>query len=79
MGGGMKNILVGVIMVVIALILTPVVVDQVQAVLNIGLTDFPGAEAMVSLIPLVWIVGVLFLAGFLAFKGIAGGKKSKGF
>ena len=78
MNSGMTKILVGVILLVIALILAPVVVDQVDAVVALEtLSDYPGAESIVKLVPLMYIVGVLFLAGFLSFRGVQSFRKKK--
>ena len=79
MSGQMKTILMGVVLVVIALILAPVVMDQIANVTgHASIADFPGTSSIANLIPLVYVVGCLFLGGFLAFKGITTHRRRKG-
>ena len=78
MGAGMKQVLIGVIVTVVALILAPVILDQVATVTsNANISNYPGTKSIAELIPLVYIVGVLFLGGFLAFRGLRSGKTGK--
>ena len=79
MAGGMKTILIGVILVVIALILAPLVIDQVKTVATrADIGDYPGAKAIVTLVPMMFLVGVLFLSGFLVFRGVKTGRNRGG-
>jgi len=69
--GGYMRIIGGVIVVVIALVLAPILIDQVVSVTShANIADFPGAKSIANLIPLLYIVGCLGLAGFLTWTGI---------
>jgi hypothetical protein len=66
-GGGMTNrvkgILFSVILIVIALILMPLVIDSTADVLAItGISSFAGVEAITGLIPLLVTVGIIIVA-----------------
>ena len=58
-----KGILFSVILIVIALLLLPIVIDSVADVLSIaGISSFNGVEAIVGLIPLLVVVGIIIVA-----------------
>jgi hypothetical protein len=58
-----KGILFSVILIVIALLMLPIVIDSVADVLAItGISSFNGVEAIVGLIPLLVIVGIIIVA-----------------
>lgn len=58
-----KGILFSVILIVIALLLLPVVIDSVGAVLAItGVSAYQGVEAITGLIPLFVVVGIVIVA-----------------
>jgi hypothetical protein len=63
MTGKVKGILFSVILIVIALLMLPIVIDSVTAVLAItGVSSFNGVEAIVGLIPLLVVVGIIIVA-----------------
>jgi hypothetical protein len=58
-----KGILFSVILIVIALLMLPIVIDSVADVLAItGISSFNGVEAIVGLIPLLVVVGIIIVA-----------------
>lgn len=58
-----KGILFSVILIVIALLMLPIVIDSVAAVLAItGVSAYNGVEAIVGLIPLLVVVGIIIVA-----------------
>ena len=58
-----KGILFSVILIVIALLMLPIVIDSVADVLSIdGISSFNGVEAIVGLIPLLVTVGIIIVA-----------------
>jgi hypothetical protein len=58
-----KGILFSVILIVIALILLPVVIESVGTVLAItGVSAYNGVEAITGLIPLLVVVGIIIVA-----------------
>lgn len=70
---------IGLVVVTITLLaMTPIVVDQVQAVNTTDwtFTGHEGAEALLGLVPFVWVAGVLIAAVIGAFS-IAQRGKSK--
>jgi hypothetical protein len=63
MTGKVKGILFSVILIVIALLMLPIVIDSVAAVLVItGISAYNGVEAIVGLIPLLVTVGIIIVA-----------------
>ena len=70
------GIIFSVILVVIGLVMLPLVLNETQAARgNQYIGNFPGTQAVIDLIPLLYGVGVLGLAGFVAVQSIRGGGK----
>jgi hypothetical protein len=58
-----KGILFSVILIVIALLMMPIVIDSVGDVLAVtGVSSYNGVEAIVGLIPLLVVVGIIIVA-----------------
>jgi hypothetical protein len=58
-----KGILFSVILIVIALLLLPIVINSVGDVLaTTGVSSYSGVEAIVGLIPLLVVVGIIIVA-----------------
>lgn len=69
------GVIFSVILVVVGLVMLPLVLDQTQtARSNSYIGNFAGTQAIIDLIPLLYSVGVLGLAGFVALSAIRGGK-----
>ena len=67
MSGGMVNkVVVPMVMIVIGLILTPIVATQATAAKS-GLTSFTGAASLMDIVPLLWVAGLLSLAGLVGY------------
>lgn len=63
MTGRVKGILFSVILIVIALLLMPIVINSVGGVLAItGISSYNGVEAITGLIPLLVVVGIIIVA-----------------
>ena len=63
MTGKVKGILFSVILIVIALLMLPIVIDSVADVLAItGISAYNGVEAIVGLVPLLIVVGIIIVA-----------------
>jgi hypothetical protein len=63
MSDKVKGILFSVILIVIALLLLPVVIESVGTVLAItGISAYNGVEAITGLIPLLVVVGIIIVA-----------------
>lgn len=61
------GIIFAVILVVVGLVMLPLILDQTaEARANSNIGYFQGTQAIVDLIPLLYAVGVLGLAGFVA-------------
>jgi len=68
MGGKIMGVVGAVIITVIALVLAPLILDQANNVItHTAISSFPGTEALAKLVPLMYIVGVLGLAGAFAW------------
>ena len=58
-----KGILFSVILIVVALLLLPIVIDGVSDVLAItGISGYAGVEAITGLIPLFVVIGIVIVA-----------------
>jgi hypothetical protein len=65
------GVIFAVIVVIVGLVMLPLVLDQTYtARSNSNIGDFPGTQAIIDLIPLLYSVGVLGLAGAVAFFAI---------
>lgn len=63
MSAKLKGILMSVILIVIALLMLPIVIDGVGDVLAItGISSYNGVEAIVGLVPLLVVVGIILVA-----------------
>ena len=70
------GVIFSVIIVIVGLVMMPLVLDQTQtARSNAYITNFPGTQAIIDLIPLLYSVGVLGLAGAVAFFAIRGAQE----
>jgi len=68
------GVIFSVIIVIIGLVLLPIVLDSTQtARSNANIGNFPGTQAIIDLIPLLYAVGVLGLAGAVAFFAVRTG------
>jgi len=85
-GDNMKTIVIGLLMIVIALAMFPIVLDSVAAVLawtsgGSSISTFTGLEALVKISPLLIFIALLAGGGWLTFEGFkstssGGGSKS---
>lgn len=83
MGGNIKAIVVGIIMIVVALLMFGIVLDSVQALLDwtsggAVISDFTGLEQLVTISPLLIFIGLLAGGGWLTFKGFGAGEGGGG-
>lgn len=68
------GVIFAVIIVVVGLVMLPLILDQTNAATtNAYIADFSGTSAIVELVPLLYSVGVLGLAGSVAFLAIRSG------
>ncbi len=68
------GVIFSVIVVIVGLVMLPLILNQTQtARANVNIDNFPGTQAIIDLIPLLYSVGVLGLAGAVAFFAIRGG------
>ena len=74
--GGMKTTILGVVGAVVALALTPTIISAVNDAKTAMGNSFSAAANLLDLVPLVYVAGVLFIAGFMVFKGSRGNKSS---
>ncbi len=69
------GVIFAVIVVVVGLVMLPLVLNQTQtAVSNAYIDNFPGTASIVELVPLLYSVGVLGLAGTVAFFALKQGQ-----
>ena len=63
----LKGILVGLIVLVIGILITPVVTDGVSTVAT-PLGSYTGAGTLMNLVPLLWVVVIVAIAATIIFK-----------
>jgi len=69
------GVIFAVIVVVVGLVMMPLVLNQTAtASQNAYIAQFSGVEAILNLIPVLYTVGVLGLAGAVAFVALKSGK-----
>ena len=70
---GIKSTIFTVIVVVVAVILLPSVMDAADTVYdNANTSSFTGLTSFLGLIPLLYTVGLMAISGLLGFKGVKG-------
>jgi hypothetical protein len=75
----MTTMIIGIIMMVVALIMFPIILDAVSTILaDANLADYTGLETMVAIAPLIIFIGLLAGGGWLTFKGLTSGRSSSG-
>lgn len=78
MGSDFRNIVVGIIMLVVSFLMFGVVLDSVDTLLSwtgaggTTLADFTGLEAIIMIAPLLIFIGLLAGGGWLTISGIRG-------
>lgn len=73
------GVIFAVIVVIVGLVMMPLVLDQTATARgNQYIGNFPGTQAIIDLIPLLYSVGVLGLAGAVAFFAIREGGRNRG-
>ena len=76
-----KDIMLSVILLVLCLLMLPIVIEGVQDALAItGISSFNGVEAVLGLVPLLVVVGFIFVAilnGIWTLKGAGMVTRSK--
>jgi hypothetical protein len=83
MGGNMKQIIIGIIMIVVSLLMFGIVLDSVQTLLSwtsggATIADFTGLEQLVTISPLLIFIGLLAGGGWLTFTGFKAGQEGGG-
>lgn len=74
---GIKGTILTTIVVVVAIILLPIVIDTTDGLLTrVDIDDYTGLAAFLGLIPLLYVIGTLFVTGMLAYRAV--GKKIHG-
>jgi hypothetical protein len=70
---GIKGTILTTIVVVVAIILLPIVIDATDTLLaRADIDDYTGLSAFLGLIPLLYVIGTLFITGMLAYRGVRG-------
>lgn len=70
---GIKGTILTTIVVVVAIILLPIVIDATDTLMErADIGDYTGLSSFLGLIPLLYVIGTLFITGMLAYKGVRG-------
>ena len=78
MNSEVMKVVMGIIVIVIAFAMFPIVLDGTHTVLSdANLSDYTGLESIVSIAPLIIFVGMLFGGGLLTFSGVRGRSRKK--
>jgi hypothetical protein len=70
---GIKGTIMTTIVVVVAVILLPIVIDATDTLLgrpDIG--DYTGLSSFLGLVPLLYVIGTMFMTGILGYKAVGG-------
>ena len=76
MGSMMKTVM-GIITIVLAFILFPIILTATGTLLAENLTNFTGFSSIGGILPTILFVGMIFGGGLLTFQGVSGGRKGK--
>jgi hypothetical protein len=73
---GIKETILTVIVVIVAVILLPIVMDACDTVYdNANTASFTGLTSFLGLVPLLYTVGLMAISGLLGFRTMKGGSK----
>lgn len=73
---GIKGTIMTTIVVVVAVILLPIVMDAADTLYdNANISNYTGLQSFLGLIPLLYTVGLMAISGLLGFKSVKGGGK----
>lgn len=70
--GPMMRIVMGVITLVVAFILFPIILTALDTIGSANLTNLTGVSSVYVIMPVVLFAGMLFGGGLLAWTGIKG-------
>jgi len=74
-GANIKTIILGVVSMVIGLIMLGIAMDVVsELLLTVDFTDYPGAEAILGIFPLLMLITLVLFGGVLVWIGVGGGE-----
>ena len=74
---GIRGTIMTTIVVVVAVILLPIVIDSADTLYdNANIDSYTGLKSFLGLIPLLYTVGLMAISGMLAFKAVKGKKAS---
>jgi hypothetical protein len=72
---GIKGTIMTTIVVVVAVILLPIVIDAADTLYdNANISNYTGLQSFLGLIPLLYTVGLMAISGLLGFRSVRGGK-----
>lgn len=78
MKGLNMQLVMGIVMIAIAFIVFPIILDADSAILSDpNITDYTGLSSVAAVAPLVIFVAMLFGGGLLTFQGVKSSKKGK--
>ena len=84
MSSELRNVVVGVILIMVAFIMFGVVLDAVDTLLSwtgaggTTLADFTGLTAIINIAPIIIFIGLLASGGWLTFSGLRGASGGDG-
>ena len=70
LNGDIMKTVSGLVLIVIALAMFPIVLDGTNTILSdANIADYTGLESIVEIAPLIILVGLLFSGGFFMYSG----------
>ena len=72
MGDKMKGVVLGIVTIVIAVILFPLITGATDTILAANITAFTGLSSITQIVPLIVLVGMMAAGGWMAVRGFQG-------
>jgi len=72
--GRMMRVVGGIVMIMVAFLMFPMVIDGAQSILDANTTNLTGLDDIVGIGPTVIFLGLIFGGGLLSWTGLRSGR-----
>lgn len=73
----MIKVVMGIITIVVALLLFPIIIDQANTLWTAAGTTYTGLQSLVAISPVVILVALMVGGGFMTWTGVGGYRKRR--